>query len=79
MKKKVCNVSEKVKVVLQHESGVDESVVAYDYNISRATHYNLKSKYSGMGVSQVKLLNNLEDENRKLNQMYIDLTLDNRI
>ena len=79
MKKKVHSESEKVKAVYQLESGVDASVVARDYNISRATLYNWKSKYSGMEVSQVKRLKELEDENRKLKQMYADLALDNKI
>ncbi|CEA16446.1 hypothetical protein ING2E5B_1700 [Fermentimonas caenicola] len=79
MEKKVHSESEKVKAVHQLESGVDASVVARDYNISRATLYNWKSKYSGMEVSQVKRLKELEDENRKLKQMYADLALDNKI
>jgi putative transposase len=32
-----------------------------------------------MEVSQVKRLKELEDENRKLKQMYADLALDNKI
>lgn len=32
-----------------------------------------------MEVSQVKRLKELEEENRKLKQMYADLALDNRI
>ena len=38
-----------------------------------------KSKYSGMDVSQVKRLKELEEGNRKLKQMYADLALDNQI
>jgi len=68
MKKTVHSESEKVKAVHQLESGVDAS-----------TLYNWKSKYSGMEVSQVKRLKELEDENRKLKQMYADLALDNKI
>ena len=79
MKKKVHSESEKVKAVHQLESGVDAAVVARDYNISRATLYNWKSKYSGMEISQVKRLKELEDENRTLKQMYADLALDNKI
>jgi putative transposase len=50
-----------------------------DHNISKATLYNWKSKYSGMDVSQVHRLKELEEENRKLKQMYADLALDNKI
>ena len=61
------------------ESGTNADLVARDHGISKATLYNWKSKYSGMDVSQVKRLKELEDENRRLKQMYADLALDNRI
>ena len=79
MKKKIHSESEMVKAVHELESGIDAETVARDHNISKATLYNWKSKYSGMEVSQVKRLKELEDENRKLKQMYADLALDNRI
>lgn len=79
IKKKIHSESEMVKAVKEHESGVDAETVAREHGISRATLYNWKSKYSGMDVSQVKCLKELEEENRKLKQMYADLALDNRI
>ena len=79
MKKKIHSESEMVKAVQQLESGVDAETIAREHGISRATLYNWKSKYSGMEVSQVKRLKELEEENRKLKQMYADLALDNRI
>lgn len=79
MKKKIHSESEMVKAVQELENGIEAETVARDHNISRATLYNWKSKYSGMEVSQVKRLKELEDENRKLKQMYADLALDNRI
>lgn len=69
MKKKIHSESEMVKAVQELESGVDAETVARDHGISRATLYNWKSKYSGMEVSQVKRLKELEEENRKLKQM----------
>ena len=44
---------------------------------SEATYYNWKAKYGGMGVSEIKRLKQLEDENRRLKQIVADLTLDN--
>lgn len=79
MKKKLHSESEMVKAVKELESGLDAETVAREYCVSRATLYNWKSKYSGMDVSQVKRLKELEEENRKLKQMYADLALDNRI
>ena len=79
MKKKIHSESEMVKAVKELEGGMDAESVAREHGVSRATLYNWKSKYSGMDVSQVKRLKELEEENRKLKQMYADLALDNRI
>jgi putative transposase len=49
------------------------------YGISDATYYNWKSKYGGMEASDLKKLKALEEENRRLKQMYADLSLDHKI
>ena len=79
MKKKAHSESEMVKAVKTLESGVSADTVAREFGISKGTLYNWKSKYSGMNVSQIQRLKELEEENRKLKQMYADLALDNRI
>ena len=79
MRKSSHSESEMVKAVKELESGVSVEVVAREHGISKATLYQWKSKYSGMDVSQVRRLKELEEENRKLKQMYADLALDNRI
>ena len=79
MKKSKHTESEMVKAIQKLESGVHADVFAREYGISRATLYNCKSKYSGMEVSQVTRLKELENENRRLKQMYADLSLDNKI
>ena len=79
MKKKCQSESEMVKAVKEFESGVDADTVTRSYNISKATLYNWKSKYSGMDVSQVERLHELEEENRRLKKMYSELALDNMI
>ena len=79
MKRKVHTESEMVKAVQELESGIDAETVACNHGISKATLYNWKSKYSGMEVSQVRRLKELEEENRKLKQMYAELALDNKI
>lgn len=79
MKRKKHSESEMVKAVKELESGVSAEVVAREYGVSRATLYQWKSKYSGIDVSQVQRLKELEEENRRLKQMYADLALDNRM
>ena len=79
MKKTRHSKTEMVNAVRQLESGVSAELVAREHGISRTSLYKWKSKYSGMDVSQVKRLKELEEENRKLKQMYADLALDNQI
>ncbi len=61
------------------ESGATTEVICRELGISRSTLYQWRSKYGGMEVSQVRRLRELEEENRKLKQMYADLALDNQI
>ena len=79
MKRKVHTESEMVKAVQELESGIDAETVARNHGISKATLYNWKSKYSGMEVSQIRRLKELEEENCQLKQMYAELALDNKI
>jgi putative transposase len=44
--------------------------------ISDATYYNWKKKYGGLGLSELRRLRQLEEENRKLKQLVADLSLD---
>ena len=79
MKRKSHKETEMVKAVKELESGMSADVVAREHGISRATLYSWKSKYSGMDVSQIEQLRALQEENRRLKQMYADLALDNKI
>jgi putative transposase len=47
--------------------------------ISEATFYNWKKKYGGLGVSELRRLRQLEEENFKLKQIVADLTLDKQM
>ena len=43
--------------------------------MSEPTYYKRKSKFSGMTVSHLAQLRQLQDENTKLKRMYADLAL----
>ncbi|GAB1358813.1 hypothetical protein MASR1M31_05920 [Porphyromonadaceae bacterium] len=79
MKKSRHSENEIVRAVKQLDSGISADVVCREYGISRGTLYNWRSKYSGMESSHIKRLKELEEENRRLKQMYADLALDNKI
>ena len=79
MKKSRFTETQIVKILKEVESGRLVKEVCREYGISEATYYNWKSKYGGMQASDIRRLKELEDENRRLKQMYAELCLDNRI
>lgn len=46
------------------------------HGISTATYYNWKDKYVGMTLADIKRLKHLEDENRRLKQMFANQSLE---
>lgn len=79
MKKSRYTESQIVKALKEVEGGRNVKDMCRDYGISEATYYNWKSKYGGMEASDIKRFKELEDENRRLKQMYAELSLDNKI
>ena len=49
------------------------------HGIASSTFYKWKAKYGGMEASDVKRLKELEEENRRLKQMYADLSLKSQL
>lgn len=67
-----------ITILKEVEKGRTVKDVCREYSISDATYYQWKSKYGGMEASDIRKLRELEDENRRLKQMYADLSLENR-
>ena len=63
----------------QAETGVKVEEVCRKMGISEATFYNWKKKHGGLGVSELRKLRQLEEENRQLKQLEADLILDKQI
>ena len=53
--------------------------VCREIGISEATFYAWKKRFGGLGVSELRELRQLRDENRKLKQLVADLTLDRHV
>ncbi len=79
MKKSRYTETQIAKILKEVEAGRKVNEVCREYGISDATYYNWKSKYGGMEASDVKRLKELEGENRRLKQMFADLSLEHRI
>jgi len=66
-----------IGILREVEAGQKATDVCRKYGVSHSTFQRWRSAYSGMEVSQVKRLRQLEEENRRLKQIVADLTLDN--
>ena len=53
--------------------------VCRQIGVSEATYYTWKKKYADLGISEVRRLKMLEDENARLRRIVADLTLDKQI
>jgi len=78
MKKTRYTESQIVRVLKEVEGGRNIKDLCRELEISEATYYNWRSKYGGMEASDVKKMKDLEAENRKLKQMFADISLDNK-
>jgi putative transposase len=53
--------------------------ICREHGISEATFYIWKKKYSGLGLSELRELRQLREENSKLKHLVADLSLDRHI
>ncbi len=63
----------------QSESGIKVSEVCRKMGISDATFFNWKKKYGGLGISELRRLRQLEEENHQLKKLVADLSLDKQM
>ncbi|WP_225906041.1 IS3 family transposase [Salmonella enterica] len=60
----------------QAETGTRVGEVCRKMGISEATFYNWKKKFAGPGVTELRRLRQLEDENQRLKKLVAELSLD---
>lgn len=65
-------------VGVRHEASGAGSIreVCRKHGITETTFYRWRAKYGGMQKAEVRRLKQLEDENRRLNRLVADLSLD---
>jgi putative transposase len=79
MKKTKFTESQILSILKELESGVKVSDLSRKHGVSEATIYNWRSKYSGMELSELKRLRELEQENARLKRIVADQQLDIQI
>ena len=79
MKKSKFNEQQIAFALKQAETVSNVQEVCRKLGVSEATFYNWKKKYSGLGISELRRLRQLEEENTKLKQIVADLSLDKQM
>ena len=79
MKKSKFTEGQIVFALMQSEQGVTVEEIIRKMGISEATFYNWKKKYGGLGLSELRELRMLKDENSRIKKMVADLSLDKQM
>ncbi|OCG31061.1 transposase, partial [Gilliamella sp. Choc6-1] len=63
-----------VAILKEAEAGIPVKELCRKYGMGNSTFYKWREKYGGMETSDIKRLKELEAENRKLKQMFAELS-----
>ena len=77
MKKSRFTETQIVSILKEADSGIKVSDLCRQHGISQPTYYQWKTKYGGLGISELKRTKELEAEHSKLKRMYADLAMEN--
>jgi putative transposase len=78
MKKAKFSESQIITILKEAEAGVALEDLSRQHGFSKAAFYKWKSKYNGMDANALRRLKELEEENRRLKQMYANLSLEHQ-
>jgi putative transposase len=79
MKKKRFTEEQIIAVLKEGEVSIPLPALCRKYGFGQSTYYKWKAQYGGLSVSELKRLKQLEEENRRLKQMYANLSLDHEL
>jgi putative transposase len=68
-----------VYALRQAEGGKKVGDICRELGVSQQAFYSWKRRYAGLGLSELRELRQLREENRKLKTLVADLTLDKHI
>ncbi len=79
MRKSKFSPNQIAKILKEFDNGKSVIDITRDHGVSSAAFYKWRSKYAGMNSQELKKLKLLEEENRRLKQMYATLALDHQM
>lgn len=75
MKKSRYTDSQILAILKQADSGISVPDLCREHGMSSATFYKWRAKYGGMDASLMARMKELEQENRQLKKMYVDVQM----
>jgi putative transposase len=76
MKGKRYNEEQVIRILKELEAGKPVAEVCRKYGVSEQLVYRWRTKYSGMGVAELRRLKQLEEENRRLKAIVAEQAMD---
>jgi putative transposase len=64
-----------IRALREAEAGKKVADICRDFGVSQQAFYSWKWRYAGLGLSELRELRQLREENRKLKTLVADLTL----
>ena len=79
MKKTKFTESQIVAALKEFDAGRSATDICRSLGITTQSFYNWKNKYGGMETQDIRRLKELEEENRRLKQMYAEAAMDIKV
>lgn len=79
MKRSRFSESQIIRILKEANAGVSVTDLCRRHGFSKSSYYKWKTKYGGMEASDLGRLRELEKENRRLKQMYAELSLEHEV
>ena len=79
MKKSRISEEQIVRAIHDHNGGKRAEDICRELGVSQASFYAWKKQYAGLGVTELRELRQLREENARLKTIVADLTLDRQI
>lgn len=76
MKRSKCSEEQVIYALRQSEAGTPVGDICRQLGVAEATFYGWKKKYAHLGVSELRRLRQVEEENSRLKRLVPNLSLD---
>lgn len=79
MRKSKFSPTQIAKILKEFDNGKTAAEISREHGVSTAAFYKWRERYAGMSGTELKRIKELEEENRRLKQMYASLALDHQM